>query len=138
MERTYTITEAQALYYEDLARQRGQRGRLLELLLDGAWHTNHECSEIGGVSHNDSFFSLRQAGWLIESRRIEGGTWQFRLAGKADPPVGHKPLTRPQRVVVGHVLHVISETLGDLALVRVSKNLPAWMKCEPKEIESAS
>lgn len=137
MERTYSTTEAQSLYYDDLKRQRGQRGRLLELLFDGLWHSNHECAEVGGVSYNDSIFALRQVGWVIESRRIKGGVWEFRLAGKADPPVGHKPLTTPQRVVVGHVLHVISETLGDLALVRVSKNLPGWMQCDPKDITTS-
>ena len=36
------LTEAQARYWNDEARQRGKRGELLELLLNGQWHPNHD------------------------------------------------------------------------------------------------
>ena len=93
------LTEAQARYYDDLKRLRGQRGRLLELLLDGDWHSNHQCASVGGLSFNDSIFAFRQEGWRIESRHVRGGRWEFRLTGKAAPPDGHKPMTHPQRLV---------------------------------------
>jgi hypothetical protein len=134
MEKTYELTEAQALYYDDLKRLRGQRGALLELLLDGAWHANHECARVGGLSFNDSIFAFRQEGWIIESRHVRKGLWKFRLLGKAEPPVGHKPMTRPQRAVAGHVMYVIEKELGDAAVVTVQAALPKWMRTEARAL----
>ena len=134
MEKTYELTEAQALYYDDLKRLRGQRGALLELLLDGKWHANHECASIGGLSFNDSIFAFRQEGWIIESRHVRHGLWKFRLLGKAEPPSGHKPMTAPQRVVAGHFMHVITKELGDAAADALYQALPKWMRTEARAL----
>jgi hypothetical protein len=122
-----TLTEAQARYYDDLKRLRGRRGALLDLLLDGQWHPNHECADIGGLSFNDSIYALRKEGWQIESRSIRGGLWEFRLLGKSDPPTGHQPMTRPQRKVAGAYAHAIRERLGADAYLDVLTALPDWM-----------
>jgi hypothetical protein len=118
------LTEAQARYYNDLKRLRGKRGLLLELLLDGKWHDIHECASAGGLSFNDSIFAFRQEGWLIESRHVRGGDWQFRLVGEAAPRDGHKPMTRPQRVVALAYLTAIEETLGPEAKDAVLEATP--------------
>ncbi len=135
MEKTYDLTEAQALYYDDLKRLRGQRGKLFELFLDGRWHSNHECAKVGGFSYNDSIFAFRQEGWLIESRRVKGGHWKFRLVGRAEQPTGHKPMTRPQKVVASHYMYVITELLGDDAAWVVWCGVPDWMQAPPRAIE---
>lgn len=132
-----SLTEAQHLYYQDLSRLRGQRGKLMELLLDGHWHANHELADVGGLSFNDSIFALRGEGWLIESRHKKGGTWEFRLVGKGEPRQGHKEMSRPQRVVAGHYLHLISSILGQKAMRQILAELPEWMRCDPKPVESA-
>jgi hypothetical protein len=120
-------------YYDDLRRLRGQRGRLLELLLDGEWHRNHDCAEVGGLSFNDSIFAFRQQGWIIESRKLRGGIWEFRLTGKGDPPEGHKAMSRPQRYVAAHYLYVIKDKLGETAMKKVLENLPNWMHAAPHD-----
>jgi hypothetical protein len=124
------LTEAQALYYDDLKRLRGQRGRLLELLLDGEWHPNHKCASIGGLSFNDSIFAFRQEGWQIESRHVRGGHWEFRLIGKAAPADDHKPMTRPQRLVATTYMTAIQETLGSEAAASVNLLIPDWLRPE--------
>jgi hypothetical protein len=130
-------SEAQLRYYDDLTRLRGRRGLLMELLLDGLWHPNHELAQVAGLSFNDSIFALRREGWQIESRHKKGGTWEFRLIGKADRPTGHKAMSRPQAVVAGHYMHVITETLGPSAATQIDITLPHWMRAEPKAVESA-
>ena len=124
------LWEAQARYYEDLNRQRGQKGLLLELLLDGKWHENRECASVGGLSFNDSLFSLRQEGWLIESRHVRRGTWELRLLGKAEPREGHKPLTRPQRVVANAYADAVCSTLGHEAFDQMVSQVPEWARVE--------
>jgi hypothetical protein len=126
------LTEAQARYYEDLSRLRGQRGKLMELLLDGKWHPNYECAEAGGLSFNDSIFAFRQEGWIIESRYEKGGVWEFRLVGKGEPRTGHKPMSRPQRVVAGHYMHAITESFGEDAASEIRAALPTWMRSDAK------
>jgi hypothetical protein len=128
------LTEAQARYYEDLNRLRGQRGKLMELLLDGKWHPNYECAQEGGLSFNDSIFAFRQEGWIIESRYKKGGVWEFKLVGKGERREGHRPMSRPQAVVAGHYMHVISEHLGHEAAESVREALPAWMQSDAKSL----
>lgn len=137
MERTYDLTEAQARYQDDLKRLRGRRGLLLDLLLDGEWHRNHECAEVGGLSFNDSIFAFRNEGWIIESRHVRGGVWEFRLVGMSQKPTGHKPMTRPQKVVAGHYMYVITELLGGEAALAVWDAVPEWMQVPPKAISES-
>jgi hypothetical protein len=132
---TTGLTEAQALYYDDSLRLRGQRGRLLELLLDEEWHPNHECAKVGGLSFNDSIFAFRQEGWIIHSRKKKGGIWEFRLTGKGDPPEGHKAMSRPQELVAAHYTYAISKELGFRDFRRFQRALPKWMQTEPREWE---
>ena len=127
------LTEAQARYYEDLARLRGRRGELLELLLDERWHPNHECAEIGGLSFNDSIFALRKEGWIIESRFVKKGLWEFRLVGKGEPPTGHKQMSRPQHLVAAHYMWLIANKLGFSQATEIRTLLPEWMRAEPRE-----
>lgn len=133
-EKKYELTEAQALYYDDLKRQKGQRALLFELLQDGKWHPNYECARVGGLSFNDSIFAFRQEGWIIESRRVRAGVWKYRLLGKEEPPTGHKPMTRPQRVVAGHYMHVVATELGDEAAFIIRDALPEWMRAEARAL----
>jgi hypothetical protein len=130
------LTEAQARYHDDLKRLRGQRGRLLELLLDGKWHPNHECASVGGLSFNDSIFAFRQEGWQIESRHVRGGHWEFRLLGKTAPGDGHKPMTRPQRLVATTYVTAVQEILGSEAREAVLTATPTWMHAVPQTDEA--
>ena len=108
------LTEAQVLYYDDLARLRGKRGDLLELLFDGLWHPNYDCAKVGGLSFNCSIAALRREGWLIESRPKGHGVWEYRLTGKGDPP--SPKMSRPQAVISDHYASAIHRTLGGEAL----------------------
>jgi hypothetical protein len=80
------------------------------------------------VSFNDSIFSLRQEGWLIESRHVLGGTWELRLIGRTTPPEGHKPMTRPQKVVAREYAKAIAAVAGTDTLASVREALPEWMR----------
>jgi hypothetical protein len=128
------LTDAQARYYDDLARLRGQRGKLLELLIDEEWHPNYQCAEVGGLSFNDSIFAFRKEGWVIESRPRRGGVWEFRLTGKGDLPEGHKPMSRPQVVVAGHYMHVITDKLGTSTAAQIRTALPEWMQTDARPL----
>jgi hypothetical protein len=104
----------------------------MELLLDGRWHPNHELARVAGLSFNDSIFALRREGWLIESCYVKGGTWEFRLVGKGDPPTGHKAMSRPQAVVAGHYMHVITKALGMRPQPKCARDYPSgW--CPTRE-----
>jgi hypothetical protein len=120
------LSEAQALYYHDLARLRGQRGALMELLIDGQWHPNHECSEVGGLSFQCSIYAFRREGWIIESRWKKAGLWEYRLTGKGDPPP--QRMSRAQRTVAARYSRAIEDEAGDEILAAVNDSLPAWMQ----------
>jgi hypothetical protein len=126
------LTLAQELYWSDYNRLAGKRHELLQLLFDGKWHKNSECAAIQ-LSFNDTFFALRKDGWIIESRRVKGGKWEFRLLGKGEPPTTHKPMSRPQHLVAAHILYTLEKADGPYAMERVRKRLPEWMQCEPKK-----
>ena len=124
------LSEAQMCYYDDLARLRGKRGDLLELLLDELWHPNYRLAEVGGLSFNCSIAALRREGWLIESRPKSHGVWEYRLVGKGDPPP--PKMSRPQAVISEHYVDAIRRTLGGDALSVVKKELPEWMRTTPR------
>jgi hypothetical protein len=124
------LTEAQLLHYDDLTRRGGRRADLLTLLLDKQWHTNGECLQVGGLSFNDSIYSFRQDQWDIESRRIRGGIWEFRLRGKTKEVAGHKPMTRPQGVVAKEYVNAISELYGAHAVARITAHLDQWLRVD--------
>lgn len=124
------LTEARARYYEDLKQLRGRRGLLLDLLIDGEWHRNTECASIGGLSFNHSLYSFRREGWLIESRRREGGVWEFRLLGKADRPPNREEMSRPQRAVAGAYTNAIRSALGPERMVEITRLVPAGMRLD--------
>ena len=129
------LTEAQILYHGDLARLRGQRGALLELLIDERWHPNYECAEVGGLSFQCSIYAFRKEGWIIESRPKRKGVWEYRLTGKGDPSP-HRPMSEPQVLVAGHYMHVIQTELGRSAAKKVRQALPEWMRSDPKPVLS--
>jgi hypothetical protein len=128
-----SLTEAQALNDDDPKRQDGRRSDLLEFLMDGKWHINHDCAAVGGLSFNDSFLSLRQAGWIIESRRVKGGIWEFRLTGKNEEPSEDRPMTRPQQLIASSYAAAIREQLDDVAAAKVTAALPEWLRLPPEE-----
>ena len=124
---TKPLTDAQILYHGDLARLRGQRGALLELLTDEEWHPNYECAGVGGLSFQCSIYAFRREGWIIESRPKKGGIWEYRLVGKGDPPP-HPAMSRPQRLIAGHYLYVIETEIGSEAASKVQNAVPEWMR----------
>ena len=121
------LTEAQARYWEDEARQRGKRGQLLELLLDGAWYPNHECADITLCFHS-VIYALRREGWLIESRHKHGGTWEYRVVGKTEPPPATQRMNSAQRRIAHAYEDAIGDHLGDDALKKVLARIPEWMR----------
>jgi hypothetical protein len=122
------LTEAQALYYRDLARLRGQRGALMELLIDGQWHPNHECSEVGGLSFQCSIYAFRREGWIIESRWKLAGLWEYRLTGRGEPPP--QKMSRAQRTIAQRYSRAIKDAAGSEVLAAVSQRLPTWVQVE--------
>ena len=124
------LPEAQVLYYSDLARLRGKRGDLLELLFDEKWHPNYDCAKAGGLSFNCSIAALRREGWLIESRPKGHGVWEYQLVGKGDPPP--PKMSRPQAVISDHYASAIRKTLGRNALSVVTRALPEWIRTAPQ------
>jgi hypothetical protein len=127
---TSTLLDARIRYYDDLRRLRGRRGLLLALLIDGKWHPNTECASMGGLSFNHSIYAFRREGWLIESRRGEGGVWEFRLHGKRDRLANPKEMSRPQRAVADAYTDAIRTALGPDRVAEVTRLIPGWMRLE--------
>jgi hypothetical protein len=84
--------------------------------------------EVRYRSFNDSFFSLRRCGWIIESRRVRGGTWQFRLVGKNEKTPEHRPMTRPQQLIAKSYVAAIRKELGEDAVNLVTAALDRWLR----------
>lgn len=133
---TSRLLEARTRYYEDLRRLRGRRGLLLDLLIDGEWHSNTECAAIGGLSFNHSIYVFRREGWRIESQRKEGGAWEFRLLGKAVPPRSRKHMSRPQRAVAGAYTKAIRSGFGPDRVAEITRLVPDWMRLDPDSQET--
>ena len=121
------LTEAQARYWEDEARQRGKRGELLELLLNGQWHPNYDCAAITLCFHS-VIYALRREGWLIESRHKHGGTWEYRVVGKTEPPPATQRMSTSQRRIARVYTEAITEQLGEEWLDQLLPWIPEWMR----------
>lgn len=70
------------LEYQDVRQEMGRRlsnkERLLFIMGDGAWHTNHYLTSIGGMRFGARILELR-AHSVIHRRDDGGGQWSFRL-----------------------------------------------------------
>ena len=53
------------------------RSRLLDLLSDGEWHSQHECVEAGGLRYGARIKELREQGHRIETRDLPGSPRRF-------------------------------------------------------------
>ena len=119
------LTEPQARYRYDEPRLRGRRRRLFQLLSDGAWHSNSECSTVGGLSFNGAIYVLRQKGWIVESRYISRGRWEFRLIGRGEarrPRMNHF-----HRHVVRQYTDAIASICDASTLEAIQARVPEWM-----------
>jgi hypothetical protein len=123
------FTEAQARYWYDEPRLRGQRRRLFELLSGGSWHSNSECSSVGGLSFNGAIYTLRQKGWIVESRYISRGKWEFRLVGRGQarrPRMNHF-----HRHAVRQYTDAIAKVCDASTLEAIQARVPDWMVLLP-------
>jgi hypothetical protein len=119
------LSEAQFRFRSDERRLRGQRGRLFDLLSDGRWHSNTECALVGGLSFNGAIYALRQTGWLVESRYLSPGAWEFRLTGRGEP---RKPrMNHFHRHVVRRYSEAILRVSDAATLEAVQALVPEWM-----------
>jgi len=118
------LTDAQINFAKDEGRVRTRRAALLELLLDGEWHPNYECSRVGGLSFHCSLYELRKEGWRIESRHARGGVWEYRLVGRQEETVTDSlSLSRPQRRVAEGLLIAVRKAYGSTGLDRVREHM---------------
>jgi hypothetical protein len=124
------LSEAQLRYYVDEARLRGKRGELLDLLLDGDWHPNHDCADITVCFHS-AIYALRNEGWLIRSRHHQGGTWEYRVVGKTEPPPPTSLMNPQQRRIARIYTDAITTKLGGNALATILPAIPDWMRLDP-------
>ena len=121
------LTAAQLNFDSDRKRIRGGRRALLDLLRDGRWYANYECARVGGVSFHCSLYELRQEGWEIESRHVEGGVWEYRLVGRGAPRSERRTLTRPQTRVARELVTAVKKVFGDVGAERVRENAAPWL-----------
>ena len=56
------------------------------------------CSPSEAGHFQCSPYSARKDGWIIESRRVRGGTWEYRLVGKGESN-DKTMMNRPQREI---------------------------------------
>ncbi|MDX6590848.1 MAG: hypothetical protein QOJ13_44 [Gaiellales bacterium] len=98
MDEDDTWREPDSIPETELRRWRSNRAALRELLSDRQWHKNYELAEAGGLSFHGSLYALRQQGWLIETRYILPGLWEYRLTGRGEPRAKPKMSEREARI----------------------------------------
>jgi len=123
------LSEAQLRFHADEARIRGKRGQLLELLLDGNWHPNHDCAAITLGLHS-AIYGLRAEGWTIESRHISMGRWDYRLSGKTEPPPVTQKMSMQQRRIARLYTEALTDNLDTDAMSSVLDAIPGWMRID--------
>ena len=106
----------------------GNRGALLELLGDRKWHPNYACAAAGGLSFGGSLHALRCYGWLIDSRFIRRGLWEYRLTGKGPPRPRRTGLSGPQERVAEAYETAIVAITDNAALGQVRAEVPAELR----------
>jgi hypothetical protein len=106
-------------------RIRGRLRKLLDLLWDRGWHTNTECVAHAGHSFGGYLNRLRRHGWLIESRRVRGGLWEYRLTGKG-PPLPPR-LSAAQKKTAWMFVGVFGSRVTPTEFDGAVKELPDWL-----------
>ena len=61
------------------------RERLLDLLLDGRWHSWQECQSVGGVRYSARLLELKRQGHRIETRGEKHSGFDYRHVGVGKP-----------------------------------------------------
>lgn len=61
------------------------RERLLDLLLDGNWHSWKECQSVGGARYSARMLELKRLGHRIETRGEKQSGFDYRHIGVGDP-----------------------------------------------------
>src|SRR3954471_3522642 len=120
-------TPAQNNFSADRRRIRTRKQALLDLLLDREWHPNYECARVGGLSFHCSLYDLRQEGWKIESRKVKGGVWDFRLIDKTAAQKKRGELSSPQQRVADEFTLAVRKEYGDAGLERIRAHLAPWL-----------
>ena len=82
---------AQLLDYIDRKQLKPSELRVLELMKGGEWHTARQvrlaAGPGGGIEASEGLRRMRQlrkCGYLIEARRIGGGSFEYRLTNGKD------------------------------------------------------
>lgn len=125
---TNDLTAAQLNYKTDRRRILSRKKALFNLFSDRNWHPNYECARVGGLSFQGSIFAFRNAGWIIESRPMKGGVWEYQLRGKSAQPRAAPALSRPQRRVADEFLLGVRKAYGDAGVERLRRHLSPWLK----------
>ena len=115
--------EPASMPQEERERLRSNRQALRDLLGDGEWHKNWECAQVGGLSFNGSIYALRCKGWIIETRYVRRGEWEYRLTGKGEPRMKRRLTTKEDRITREYLL-AAEELFGDDASERILSLVP--------------
>lgn len=123
MDEDEIINEPDSVPEEELRRWRSNRAELRDLLSDGEWHKNYELAEAGGLSFHGSLYALRQQGWIIETKYIKRGLWEYRLVAKGEPRPKPRMSEREARIARLYLL-AAEESFGHEATERLRETLP--------------
>jgi hypothetical protein len=128
--KTSELTAAQKTHASVRKRIQTRQDVLLRLLSDGHWHPNYECSETAGVSWHCYLYSLRKIGWIIQSRRVKGGVWEYMLLGRGRQTQAPAALSGPQQRVLTEVATAIRKIYGEQGVQQVAQRLSPWLADE--------
>jgi hypothetical protein len=76
------------------ADDKSHREKVLELLRDGAWHTQQEMQRVGGLRYGARVHELRAAGLNVEAEERGPGVFHWRLSSQPAPVRERKPTWR--------------------------------------------
>lgn len=91
------------------------------------WFGEATVEASGEGSFHGAIYRLRRAGWIIQSRHIQHGQWDYRLTGKTDPPTTDRHMNQTeQRIAVAYTT-AIRHAFGAPSLEDVLAHLPEWI-----------
>ena len=75
------MVENGCVFQEDKPRLKSAKARVRHLMLDHKWHTANEICEpsLGGREGLRRLRELRKDGWIVDKRRLNGGTFEYRM-----------------------------------------------------------
>ncbi len=105
------------------------RGRVLQLLLDLAWHGYAQLRRVGGIRYSARILELKRLGYRIEDEPLEPQGKRYRLVSPTPSAAKGKKVkvyiseSGAQALLEGHITNTVKNAVADaLGSFRTNKH----------------